>query len=187
MIESIRLIPLTVPGDGGAPLIESLDRLAADLASALAVNCRVEPSEIDISATIDPTRQQAHSTLILRALRTAEADARHVRLGVAAADLYVPILTFVFGEAQINGPAAVVSLHRLRNEFYGLPADQRQAARRLLKEALHEIGHTQGLRHCDEHTCVMSSAHNVERVDLRSGRYCPKCSFTLIRPSQVAR
>ncbi len=96
-------------------------------------------------------------------------------LGVTSLDLYIPTLTFVFGEAQLHGPCALVSMHRLRQEFYGLPADPRLAAERLLKEAVHELGHTLGLRHCDDYRCAMAPSHAVEWIDLKSPRLCPAC------------
>jgi len=99
-----------------------------------------------------------------------------VVLGVTGLDLYVPVLTFVFGEAQLGGSCALVSAHRLRNEYYGVPGDEELLVARLLKETLHEFGHTQGLRHCADWRCVMSSAHSVERIDLRAAVYCRDCA-----------
>jgi len=89
--------------------------------------------------------------------------------------LYIPILTFVFGEAQMGGPCAVLSGHRLRQEFYGLPADQRVFRQRVLKEAVHELGHTLNLTHCDDYRCVMASSHAVEWIDLKEEELCPAC------------
>jgi hypothetical protein len=106
-------------------------------------------------------------------LRIPDPESR--LLGVTSLDLYIPTLTFVFGEAQLRGPCAVVSIHRLRQEFYGLPRDPRLAADRLLKEAVHELGHTLGLRHCDDYHCAMAPSHAVEWIDLKSPRLCPDC------------
>jgi archaemetzincin len=101
-------------------------------------------------------------------------------LGVTDLDLYIPVLTFVFGEAQLAGGRAVVSTLRLRQEFYGLPADPELLGERLLKEALHELGHTYGLRHCPDYTCVMSSSNGVERIDLKSAEFCPTCAQLML-------
>jgi predicted Zn-dependent protease len=103
----------------------------------------------------------------------AQSSAR--LLGVTALDLYIPTLTFVFGEAQLHGPCAVVSTFRLRQEFYGLPPDPRLLAERLLKEAVHELGHTLELRHCDDYRCAMAPSHAVEWIDLKSAHFCPAC------------
>ena len=70
---------------------------------------------------------------------------------------------------------AVFSIHRLRQEFYGLPADQGLLAERAAKEMIHELGHTFGLAHCADASCVMSASHSVEAVDLKGNRMCPKC------------
>ena len=91
-------------------------------------------------------------------------------------DLYIPVLTFVFGEAQLADGGAVVSAHRLRQEFYGLPTDPELLHQRLLKEALHELGHTYGLRHCPDYTCVMSASNGVERIDLKRAEFCSTCT-----------
>jgi archaemetzincin len=107
-------------------------------------------------------------------------------LGVSAVDLYIPILTFVFGEAQVGGPCAVVSAHRLRQEFYGLAPDHELFRERLLKEAVHELGHTLSLTHCDDYRCVMASSHAVEWIDLKESRLCPACRAAATPMAQVS-
>lgn len=155
-----------------------MELLAEGLAPALQVACSVSTDHLDIDFAYDTLRGQYHSTAILKRLRRMSATESWRLLGVTEADLFIPILTFVFGEAQL-GPAtasvAVVSTHRLRQEFYGLPADGPLLAERLLKEALHEIGHTLGLRHCGDYYCVMSSSPSVENIDLKSAHFCPTC------------
>jgi archaemetzincin len=100
-------------------------------------------------------------------------------LGVTAVDLFSPILTFVFGEGRLPGRAAVFSVHRLREEFYGLPPNRDLLFERAAKEMLHELGHTRGLAHCLDASCVMSSSHSVEGVDRKGSRYCRRCSRLL--------
>jgi archaemetzincin len=96
-------------------------------------------------------------------------------LGVTCVDLYIPILTFVFGEAQMGGPCAVVSAHRLRQEFYGLPSDRNMLQDRLIKEAVHEVGHTLELTHCNDYRCAMAPSHAVEWIDLKDSSLCSTC------------
>lgn len=153
-----------------------LDRLAAGLARTLRVSCRVEKTVLDAGFAADIERGQYYSTAIIARLFSANPPAGHVLLGVTTLDLYVPILTFVYGEAQVSGPCAVVSGHRLREEFYGLPADATKLDARLLIEALHEIGHTQGLRHCQDWSCAMASSHSIELLDLKQAGYCAECA-----------
>ena len=87
-------------------------------------------------------------------------------------DLFIPILTYVFGEAQLDGIGAVVSLHRLNNQFYGLPEDTGLMHDRLLKEAVHELGHTFGLLHCFQPGCVLNASTYVEDIDQKSRELC---------------
>jgi archaemetzincin len=152
-----------------------LRRLKAGMRDCLPGACIILPAMLDPSSTFHRERQQYHSSQILYLMqRFAGPDGGRV-LGITALDLYIPILTFVFGEAQMGGPCAVVSAHRLRQEFYGLPADPELLAQRLVKEAVHELGHTMGLTHCDEYSCVMAPSHAVEWVDLKVGALCDAC------------
>ena len=149
--------------------------LAAQLAPVFRMACQVRPERLDVAFAYDRLRNQHYSTAILQAMQPlAEPGAR--LLAVTSVDLYVPVLTFVFGEAQLTGSCAVVSLHRLREEFYGLPPREDLMRERLVKEAVHELGHTFGLRHCDDWRCVMTSSHAVERLDVKSAEFCFLCS-----------
>jgi predicted Zn-dependent protease len=100
-------------------------------------------------------------------------------LVVTEVDLFIPMLSFIYGQAQLGGPAAIVSLARLRQEFYDLPADAGLLGERARKESLHELGHTLGLVHCHDAGCVMSLATNIRQVDLKSGDYCRLCRALL--------
>ena len=129
----------------------------------------------------DAQRGQYKSVEVMKLLaRSAPADAARI-IGVTEGDLAIPTLTFVFGQAQLDGPVAVISLARLRQEFYGLPADDAALRERLAKEVLHELGHTFGLTHCTEPKCVMSLATHIGLVDNKEERYCAQCG------QQVAR
>jgi len=166
-VKPIHLIPLGV----GLDLVE---HLAASLARTFHTPCQIRPRTLDIAFALDQNRGQHHSTAILRQLeQMADPNAR--LLAVTSADLYVPVLTFVFGEAQLEGGCAIVSTARLREEFYGLPARDDLLRERLLKEATHEIGHTFGLRHCPDWSCVMASSHAVEVMDVKGVEFCRSC------------
>jgi len=126
-----------------------LGDLAAQLAPIFRIPCQVRPERLDVAFARHRMRNQYFSTAILQAMQPLiEPGAR--LLAVTSVDLYVPVLTFVFGEAQLTGACAVVSLHRLREEFYGLPPREDLLRERLVKESVHELGHTFGLRHCDD-------------------------------------
>ncbi len=113
-------------------------RLLEWLAQALHEKFHV-PAEV-LSPALDPSfalhaeRQQYHSSEILAAMQRQISGNTWRLLGITEFDLYIPILTFVFGEAQLGGTGAVVSYHRLRQEFYGLPGNLDLLANRLLIE-----------------------------------------------------
>lgn len=131
--------------------------------------------KINLEAVFDPGRGQYNSSLVLRQLiMKPPSDADRI-LGVVDVDLFIPILTYVFGEAQLNGIGAVVSTQRLNNRFYGLPENRELTCERLLKEAIHELGHTFGLIHCTQSKCVMNSSTYVENIDLKPAEFCPVC------------
>ncbi len=109
----------------------------------------------------------------------APPDATRI-LGVTDVDLSIPMLTFLFGQANLDGPIAVVSLCRLHQEFYGLPADESLLRERTVKEVLHELGHTFGLAHCSEPKCAMSLATHIELVDGKEEQYCARCGTRLV-------
>ena len=130
---------------------------------------------IDPSFAFDHSRKQYNSSLLLAKLVDIKPkDALRI-LGITDLDLFIPILTFVFGEAQLDGPTAIVSIHRLRNEFYGLPKNDKLLLERLEKEAIHELGHTFDLVHCRNDLCVMNTSTYVENIDLKPLDVCHSC------------
>lgn len=151
-----------------------LGNLAGRLAPIFRMACQVRPERLDVAFARDSARNQYHSTAVLQAMQPLTAPGVRL-LAVTSMDLYVPVLTFVFGEAQLSGSCAVVSVHRLHEEFYGLPARPDLMSQRLVKEAVHELGHTFGLRHCDDWRCVMTSSHGVERIDVKDADFCSQC------------
>ena len=178
-MKPIHLIPLSngCPA-GAAPALEVLEQLASALARTFLTPCRIRPETLDVTAARDERRQQYYSTAILQQMeRAVDPDARV--LGITGCDLYVPVLTFVFGEAQLDGNCAVISTARLKDEFYGLPPREDLLRERLVKEAAHELGHTFGLRHCPDWRCVMSSSHGIERVDVKGAEFCKSCKKPL--------
>ena len=147
------------------------------------MSCHIDDAWIDAAFALHPERGQYYSTSLLERLAgEAAKEGRAWRvLGVTPLDLYVPILTFVFGEAQLEGICAVVSYYRLAEP--GRPELLRE---RLAKEAVHELGHTFGLRHCDDWNCVMSSSHSVERLDIKSAAFCRACAKVVRAGAAVA-
>src|SRR5271166_4296125 len=162
-------------------------RLLEWLSQALREKFRM-PAEI-LSPALDPSfalhaeRQQYHSSEILASMQRHIDSNTWRLLGVTEFDLYIPILTFVFGVAQLGGGSAVVSYHRLRQEFYGLPADVDLLANRLLIEAVHELGHTLHLTHCRDYQCAMAPSHAVEWIDIKDSGFCEECLARVMQPA----
>jgi archaemetzincin len=135
----------------------------------------ISQSELNPHPFFDLNRNQYSSSGIVQQLgKDFPAGASKV-LGITGLDLFIPILTFVFGQAQLNGRCAVISSYRLDNKFYGLPNNPKLLQERLFKEAIHELGHTYGLIHCHNPECVMKSSTYVEEIDFKSDRFCDKC------------
>jgi archaemetzincin len=168
----MKLLQLLPIGDLDGGLLMDLGPALAD---AFHMPCEVIPHALDPALAFHGERQQHHSSELLQYMQRYLTPDSWRMLGVTAVDLYIPILTFVFGEAQMAGPCAVVSAHRLRQEFYGLPPNPDVLRHRLLKESVHEIGHTLNLTHCEDYTCVMAPSHAVEWIDLKESSLCAAC------------
>jgi len=166
------MVPIGDVPDGRLSLLRH--RLESCL--ELSVNCLEE--EIDPLYALDGGRRQYRSDLLLERLAGTGMRPGKI-LGVTDVDLFIPVLTFVFGEAQLSGRAAVVSTYRLRNEMYGLQADRELLMDRLVKESLHELGHTFGLFHCYHPECVMQPSTYAELIDLKPARFCMECEGKL--------
>lgn len=154
-----------------------LENLRSDLPKSLRVECEIHPLRLDPALSYHAERQQFHSSELLQRMRQLVRRGDWRLLAVTDVDLYIPILKYVFGEAQMGGPCAIVSIFRLRQEFYGLPRDEHLLQDRLRKESVHELGHTLDLRHCEDYRCAMASSHAVEWIDLRESSWCEVCQI----------
>ncbi len=137
------------------------------------------------SAAFDEKRNQYHSVEFMKLLaQIAPPDAERI-VGVTNVDLAIPMLSFVFGQAQLDGLVAVLSLARLRQQFYGLPEDATLLRERIVKETLHELGHTFGLTHCPDSKCAMSLSTHIAMVDAKTEAYCTHCGMQVVEKFSV--
>lgn len=171
-MRELSLVPFELPDAG-----ELLPRLAEDLRRVYRLETRVMAGAAPFASCFDRVRGQYEAHRLLAELGTRRSGAWV--LGVTDSDLFVPVFTFVLGNALLDGAAAVVSTHRLRDELYGLSPDPERLKRRLSKTAVHELGHCFGLRHCHDSSCAMFAAASVEDVDLKSDDLCERCRTRL--------
>ena len=167
-MERIVILPL---GEVEREVLEAIASGLHDVFGADAVIGRPVPVP---AATYHPGRRQYHSSAILRLLVRSTAGGRDRVLGVIDRDLYVPELNFVFGEADRDAGAAVISLLRLRQEYYGLGSDRPRFVERAVKEAVHELGHTVGFGHCPDPRCIMHFSNSLADTDRKGPEFCAR-------------
>jgi archaemetzincin len=132
----------------------------------------------DLAQAYNPERKQYFSSKLLASFKKSQREERVV--GIADVDLYVPRLNFVFGEADVGSGTAIISLYRLRQEYYGLAPDEALFLERATKEIVHELGHTFGLGHCLNNKCVMHFSNSLADTDLKEANFCSSCRPKII-------
>jgi len=172
-IEAVHLLPV-----GLFPRLLAED-LTARLSLEVGVPCRLLEDSAEIEPQILPERAQIHADDLLRQLEALPMEKGIKLVAVTLHDIAIPIFTFVFGRSRLRGTATLVSLARLKPEFYGMPADPAVTVRRGVAEILHEVGHSLELTHCRNYSCLMYFSHDVETVDLRGLSFCPSCAQLL--------
>ena len=133
-----------------------------------------------------PSRLQYEGDQLLELLARTPLKSRSV-LGIIDADCFTPGLNFVFGQALYQGRESFIALARLRQGFYGLSENDELFERRILKEAVHELGHTWGLAHCEDTGCVMHFSNGLHDTDVKSDRFCNHCMVHVEPAPQVCQ
>ncbi len=153
-----------------------LEEVKKGLERVFGVHIEKEKAMAVPADTFEASLGQYHSTSILRRLRAScpSEQGFSAILGIIDRDLFVPRLNFVFGEADAATRTAIISLARLRPEFYGRPRDERLLRSRAIKEAVHEIGHIYGLTHCPDPACVMFFSNRLEDTDTKEANLCQR-------------
>ena len=170
--QTILIAPM---GDFDPRLVSAVGR---EIGRVFHASVCVRPLLDEWSFAFDAGREQFHSTPILGRLCAAAPPEAFKVLALADVDLFIPILTHVYGEAQLGGKACIVSTHRL-NAGSGIRCFSEKASARVAKEAVHELGHTFNLRHCPDPACVMHYCRSVADVDRKSSDFCRYCRVML--------
>ncbi len=156
-----------------------LPEIVDDIARETGVPVLCKEGFIDVGEFFNPERKQYDGNGLLHEVESNFTTDTGKTIALFNVDLFIPILTFIYGQAFLNGRCGIVSGYRLRNEKYGLTADDKVFTERLIKEIIHELGHTFGLKHCLNPVCVMRSSTYVEDIDQKSGSFCGKCRLEI--------
>ncbi len=156
-----------------------LEKIAEEVARQFNCIVTVREARLDLTAFFDPNRRQYNGDQLLKEVHSISMNTSTKTIGLFNVDLFIPILTYIFGQAQLGGSTAIASIYRLSNEKYGILPDENVALERFKKEIIHELGHTFKLFHCYSTSCVMRSSTYVEDIDQKETSFCPNCRSQL--------
>jgi archaemetzincin len=154
---------------------EFLEKIVSRIHLEFLLPVTIEESQLDLSDYYDPMRRQYDGNILLKELDAVSSSSHVKKIALFRVDLCIPILTYIFGQAPLNGKTGIASLYRLRNEHYGMKKDEDLLLNRFRKVITHELGHMFGLLHCHAPNCVMRSSTYVEDLDQKSLSFCSKC------------
>jgi archaemetzincin len=153
-----------------------LEKVAESVGGEFHCSLNLKEGHIDLSEYYDAGRRQYNANGLLKYVDDlAAGESPGKTLGLFSVDLFIPILTYIFGQAFLGGRTGIASMYRLNNECYGMKADEVLLEARFRKEVIHELGHTFGLIHCFMPSCVMRSSTYVEDIDQKGQSLCPDC------------
>lgn len=152
-----------------------LQNLVTELSKRFSYGIHVIDLKINLDDFFSIDRRQYFSTQIISEAMKITDEYNGKIILLTDVDIFVPALTFIFGEAQLDGKHSVLSVCRLHEEFYSGISNENLLLERTIKEALHELGHNYGLRHCIDWDCVMHASHGIEEVDIKGNTFCRKC------------
>lgn len=152
-----------------------LEKIADSVFREFSLPVQVREGHMDLSDFYDPARRQYNGNLLIKTIDAQYGSEGVKTFGLFYVDLFIPILTYIFGQAFLGGKTAIASIYRLSNERYGLREADDNLLNRFTKEVIHELGHTFGLKHCHVPACVMGSSTYVEDIDQKDSKLCGKC------------
>ncbi len=159
-----------------------LKHIVSSIEKELEIPVSLQEKHLDLSLFYNIDRRQYDANQLLQFINGEYGHLPGKIVALFNVDLFIPILTFIYGQAYLNGKTAIASNYRLENKYYGLKPDKELETSRLIKEIIHELGHTLGLVHCYNPTCVMRSSTYVEDIDQKNQSFCKKCQAKLANP-----
>lgn len=154
-----------------------IDQVGREVRRVLGYRSLTAPVLQDVDFAFESSRNQYCSTPILKKLADLAPPGAVKILAICSVDLFIPILTHVYGEAQLGGKACIISTRRLNEGLETAPTEL--FIRRVVKEAIHELGHTFNLRHCKDHGCCMHYCRTIKDVDRKTDQLCRYCKVLL--------
>jgi len=177
-----KTILITKIGDINPSIINQLKDVLNNALQQFGLSVKINPISMNIKREeFNSRREQYNGSLILQRFSKFTDNLKSFRdLGVIEEDLYTYNLNFIFGLARIPqnkfqfSGIALIAIKRLREEFYDKPSNENLLFDRILKEALHELGHTFGLEHCLNY-CVMRFSNSLSETDGKPQKFCNSC------------
>ena len=158
--------------------------IAEDITREFQYRVELVEKNPDLSKYYSPGRRQYDANSIMKVVSDMSPAHAVKTIGLLKVDLFIPILTYIFGQAALSGNTAIASIYRLRNELYGLKQNYILQIDRLRKVVIHELGHTFGLIHCINPNCIMRSSTYVEDLDQKGIGFCSNCQAVLNKKGQ---
>lgn len=170
-MESKKIILITYGEFEADYLLDIAEEVGQEFGQPVVINS----SRMDLKVFFDRDRRQYDGNRLLREIDSLQVKNAVKKIGLFRVDLFIPILTYIFGQAIYRGDTGIASLYRLKNEQYGMPPDEDLLYERFRKVIIHELGHTFGLVHCLVPNCVMRSSTYVEDIDQKRHQLCTQC------------
>ncbi|MBS0011759.1 MAG: archaemetzincin family Zn-dependent metalloprotease [Bacteroidales bacterium] len=156
-----------------------IDKISADISRFFDFPVDVKDCSLNLASFYNPSRRQYDANMTIKAIAELAFPGAVKTIALFRVDLFIPILTYIFGQSMVDGRTGIVSLYRLRNELYGLEQDNRLLTERFRKVIIHELAHAFGLIHCLNPACIMRSSTYMEDIDQKEMEFCLACQDEL--------